>query len=505
MYNIIIVEDKKITREGLSRLIDWESIGAKVTGVFENGNSAIEYLKTNSVNIVLTDIEMDQGTGIDLSEVIHKNYPGIKIIMITAFENFKYAQKAVELGVFAYVLKPIDQTEVLERVKAAIDAMGKEEDAAKQQTTKNLQEFLDGSNSNLPILQQILQIPEKKTKYVAISIKSKDHTHISSVSCRAAFAKCLNHVYTIRLNGFLTCIVLLEHHEVLTPDLLNKVYISLYRNCRFCVGEEVYNLEELPYSLKTSYQAFNSSFLANTRGVVRYEELKLLNPLEGKPKMDTYLEYNYLKGLIFQDKKEEYEDYVSNVFQTYQFNQVEQKFILNSCMEAMRYLCHIANEYLIYKSIITLDCSGMMDAVNLSDVKNSFLQQIVVIHDQINLKKNEKIRPIVKLALEYSVENIKDTTLNLKMIANHFKISYAYLSKAFKEDFDKSYTEYMNMYRIEMAKKRLLNSDERVYEICEQIGLEPKNFHFLFKKFEGITPKEFRAINHVKSEQGDHP
>ena len=107
------------------------------------------------------------------------------------------------------------------------------------------------------------------------------------------------------------------------------------------------------------------------------------------------------------------------------------------------------------------------------------------------------IRPIVKLALEYSMAHIDDVSLNLKYIAEHLKISYAYLSKAFKEDFGKSYTEYMNLYRIELAKKKLMESDDKVYEICEQIGLEPKNFHYLFKKYEGITPKEFKVIHKV--------
>lgn len=91
--------------------------------------------------------------------------------------------------------------------------------------------------------------------------------------------------------------------------------------------------------------------------------------------------------------------------------------------------------------------------------------------------------------------HIDDVSLNLKTIADHLKISYAYLSKAFKEDFGKSYTEYMNLYRLELAKQQLLESDDKVYEICERIGLETKNFHFLFKKYEGITPKEFKMLH----------
>lgn len=505
MYKIVITEDKKITREGLRQFIDWNSIDTEIVGMFESGNSTIEYLREHPVDIVLTDIEMDNGSGIDLAEFIHEKYPSIKIIIITAFENFKYAKKALELGVFAYVLKPINENEVLEKVKETIALLEKEREKTqlisnltREQIAKYLQEFLEGSNSKLSILKQVLVLPEANTQYVAISIKSKDHTHISSASCRTVFLRHFESVYTIRSNGFLTCILLLKEEQQLTDSVMNSIYISLYRNSRICIGETVSSLEELPYSLRSSYLAYNDSFLHDTRGVIRYEDIKLRSKDIRENGTDIYIEYSQLKNMIFQDKVDEYIDYIENIFSTYRYNQVEQKYISNRCKEALKYLCDMTNEYLMYKSLIMIDYSDMYDAVDLSEVKFLFLDKINIIHKQISEKKNEKVRPIVKLALEYSMKNIRDSSLNLKTISSHFKVSYAYLSKAFKEDFDTSYTEYMNLYRIEMAKKQLLDTEDKVYEICEGIGLEPKNFHFLFKKYEGMTPKEFKAINQIK-------
>lgn len=503
MYKIAIAEDKRITREGLRQFIDWYSIDTEVVGIFESGNSAIEYLQEHPVDIVLTDIEMDNGSGIDLAEYIHKKYPSTKIIIITAFENFKYAKKALELGVYAYVMKPINENEVLEKVKEAIALLEKESKKTQlisnltlEQIAKDLQEFLEGSNSKLSILKQVLILPYEKTYYVAISIKSKDHTHISSSRCRIDFLKYFESVLTIRSNGFLTCVVLLNDKQQLSDSIMNSIYTSLYRNSRFCIGEIVSSIEEIQYSLRTSYLAYNDSFLHNTRGITRYEEILLRS--EQRKGMDTYIEYSYLKNLLFQDKVNEFTDYIEDIFTTYRYNQVEQKYICNRCKETLKYLCDVLNEYLQYKSLLILDYTDIYDAVDLSELEVLFTRKVNIIYEHIKEKKNEKIRPIVKLTLEYSINNLKDSSLNLKSIASHFKVSYAYLSKAFKEDFDTSYTEYMNLYRIEMAKKQLLDSDNKVYEICEAIGLETKNFHYLFKKYEGITPKEFKAINQIK-------
>lgn len=103
------------------------------------------------------------------------------------------------------------------------------------------------------------------------------------------------------------------------------------------------------------------------------------------------------------------------------------------------------------------------------------------IANEVKNNKLQKIRPIVKLALSYSLDHIEEVGLNLKFIASQINTSYVYLSKAFKEDYQVGYTEYMNLYRIELAKKLLSAPDAKIGDVCARIGLEQKNFYFLFK------------------------
>lgn len=501
MYDILIVEDKKITREGLSRLIDWKAFGCRVADALESGYAAMEYLGNHHVDVVLTDIEMDHGTGIELSEYIHGKFPAVKIVIITAFASFEYAKKALELGAFAYVLKPINPDEVEEKVKAAIEEIEREQEKmqliynlTREQIAKNLQEYLDGALAKLPLLRNALEPSPGRVIYATVSIKSKDGTHISSADTILLFLRYFPEVYSVRVNGFLTCVLVLEHGTVIGDDIMDQIRMGLYRNTRICVGEKVDSLEQLPYSLKTSYAAYNHAFLHDKKGVIRYSDVGGINT--GIGHQDVYMEYSLLKKMVFRDQ-EDYREYIEQVFDTYRYRGIERKHILNQCSEILSQLCSSVNEYLMYKTVVEVDDTKLVRAEDLLEVKNRFLEQVEILNGWIQEKKNEVIRPIVKLALDYSMAHIEDVSLNLKTIADHLKISYAYLSKAFKEDFGRSYTEYMNLYRIELAKKQLLESDEKVYEICEQIGLEPKNFHFLFKKYEGVTPKEFKMIHKV--------
>lgn len=122
-------------------------------------------------------------------------------------------------------------------------------------------------------------------------------------------------------------------------------------------------------------------------------------------------------------------------------------------------------------------------------------EELRICFQRSSQQRSQTVRPIVKLALEYSIKRISNPELNLKAVSQKIGVSYVYLSKAFKEDVQKGYSEYISQYRIELAKDYLLEPHAHVYEVCAKVGLEPKNFHGLFKKYTGMTPKTWQARN----------
>lgn len=117
-YRAVIIDDEAWIREGLIEHIDWERIGIQLAGSFEDGADAIKELAVHPVDIIMTDIRMPNMTGIQfLSELrrIEQERPdhsSSKVIIMSGFDDFKYAQEAIRLGASDYLLKPTDVEEI---------------------------------------------------------------------------------------------------------------------------------------------------------------------------------------------------------------------------------------------------------------------------------------------------------------------------------------------------------------------------------------------------------
>ena len=114
MYNMIIVDDEPAILDGLCYFVHWEDIGFTIKGAFTNGEDAINYLAHNKCHVVLSDVKMDIVSGLDLSHYIKTNLPGTYIVLISAYDDFAYAQRAIEERVFRYLLKPTKREQICE-------------------------------------------------------------------------------------------------------------------------------------------------------------------------------------------------------------------------------------------------------------------------------------------------------------------------------------------------------------------------------------------------------
>ena len=124
MYKLIIVEDEVIVRKNVIKKIDWQKCGFEVVGEAENGKDALEIIEALKPDVIISDIEMPFMDGLELSKIVRDKYPIIKIILLTGFDEFKYAQSAIELEVIEYILKPVSSENLIKtltKIKQQID------------------------------------------------------------------------------------------------------------------------------------------------------------------------------------------------------------------------------------------------------------------------------------------------------------------------------------------------------------------------------------------------
>ena len=126
MYRVILVDDEHLIIRGLSTVVPWAELGCEVAGTAYDGVSGLELIRSVHPDIVLTDIRMPNMDGLTMLAAIRSEYPDIQMCVLTAYRDFEYAQKAITLGVFRYLLKPSNLEELKETVRqmaARLDAM----------------------------------------------------------------------------------------------------------------------------------------------------------------------------------------------------------------------------------------------------------------------------------------------------------------------------------------------------------------------------------------------
>jgi len=124
VYSIMIVEDEYLVRQGIASLVNYEQFGMQVISQAENGIEAWQKFQDNPADILLTDINMPQMNGLELSKLVRDQAPKCHIVFLTGYDDFDYARTAIKLGADDYLLKPFskdDVEEMLAKVQTKLD------------------------------------------------------------------------------------------------------------------------------------------------------------------------------------------------------------------------------------------------------------------------------------------------------------------------------------------------------------------------------------------------
>lgn len=133
-HSVIIIDDEYKIREGLIRFFPWEELGFEIKEGFDNGLSALQYMKEHPIDLVLTDIRMPRYDGLWLIEQMRALEMHTHIVLLSAYPEFEYAKKAIQYGVDGYLLKPVDYEELIALVRKIGTACDAQNPDATEQT-----------------------------------------------------------------------------------------------------------------------------------------------------------------------------------------------------------------------------------------------------------------------------------------------------------------------------------------------------------------------------------
>ena len=131
MYKVLIVDDEKMIRMGIKKVIPWPELGVGQVFTAGSAREALELLKENRPEIMITDIRMSGMSGLELIEAAKEILPALRVLVLTGYDSFEYARQSLRLKVQDFFLKPVEESDLSQAIREQVHVLEAEEAEAK--------------------------------------------------------------------------------------------------------------------------------------------------------------------------------------------------------------------------------------------------------------------------------------------------------------------------------------------------------------------------------------
>lgn len=502
MRKLLIIDDERVIREGIARSLDWKSLGIGTVRTASNGEKAFAIIRKEKTDLVISDIVMPEMDGLSLIEQCRKQGLPTQFIILSSYDDFSYAQKAIQNEVCEYILKPCDPEELKKgviRVLRKLDMQDSKKQAlcemenilpdAKSQSIhellhgggclKNIKK-LWGLTSELYVLLVYPLNPGGTPPDPADPVLREAETKFSQMVC-----------------------ALEDQNLVLITGDTSADRIAAVMN----------DIRRIPERFVAAEARI---FLSDPGGIDRirqsYERVRALLPLapffdRSKPVyVDRFLcreapdpdrvesiVAGFSQALLKKDAAA-ITDVLNRTFETFKREKYSFDAIRKICLRL--FFC-----FMQQRGYEDMDDTGSVafisyaeDVQSLYDILLQEINRTVIL---LESKASAKFSRPVQLTLQYANQHFGDSNLSLRRIASTVLFVNAdYLGKRFKMECGMKFSGYLLSLRIEKAKWMLRKTNASIQQIAGEVGFENDGSYFsqIFKKYTGILPKEYRSL-----------
>jgi Response regulator containing CheY-like receiver domain and AraC-type DNA-binding domain len=517
MYKVILVDDEELILEGLKKCVSWDRHGFELIETFTDAGNALDFIQNEKVNVVITDIRMPGIDGLDLIGRISEKNKSIKTIILSGYNEFEYARRALMYGASAYILKPTDDESVysaLDKVKDELDrekSMGKASfwegklDLNKIIPENILRDLIfNKSNTRPGILEDFLGY--RFFYLLVLSAGNYDFIQgeagdvLKKCSPSGYFGQCkyitVSHEkYEIVLFALME--QLGDRHNIfaLMKDIRENVCGTFGRAVPAGVWEGPFNrLSDLERVFRKARKKLQYSFYAK-EGLVDIPD-RVLEDIVDIVRLKEHVNLKEAaERIILEDDEAKLRDIVGNTI-----SRLKKIFIPDSLM--LQIPGAVLNEM---TNSISLHAESEKDKTSNADKQDAEyklstfddLERCLV--DMVLFQKSQYYdrysgyeKAVTSLAKKY-VEKNYEADIRLEDIARHLAISVSYFCQMFKQNTGTSFIQYLMDYRMAKAGELIKSTDLRVYEVAQRVGYaDSRYFMKLFKRHFGVSPLEMR-------------
>ncbi|MFC5470055.1 helix-turn-helix domain-containing protein [Cohnella suwonensis] len=537
MYQALIVDDEVHAVRGLQAGVQWERLNIDAVHTAHSLKQAQEIFECHPVHLMVCDIEMPQGTGLELAAWAKEHYPQTETIFLTCHSDFSFAKQAIQLNSFDYLLKPVDYSELETVIEKALDKMKKESELRSFEDTHHHYRKLWESHKPVVaerfwqdlIEQKIPSAPEpirehmrkaglsypETTRFLPIYTRvqrwykelSDRDERIMEYALRNAFEESLKQMSGAAVipvqNGSLLTVLPLDHPlDKDEQSELKRGCDSFIRSCNqyfYCdiccyLGNPV-QLHEMVGMLRSLQRLDENNVTKINRVFTLGDFNKYASPVKPAAfgdwaewmkqgareklakQVTCYLDsWKEKEGIVdSQTVHTFYQDFLQMIF-----------FVLQSKgLQANHVFAH---------NLLTDKPKSVLRSVDTLQEWVGYVLEVAMNH----IHSTEENMSVVERIKRFISEQIGKQDLTREEIANHVFLNPDYLSRVFKKETGMSISDYLQTRRIEYAKHLLANTNQSVSDIAVASGYSNLSyFSTLFKKSTGFNPIDYRRRTHA--------
>ena len=516
---VVLVDDEIRILNGLRRIIDWEKQGFTIAGAFTDAAEALTAIVELRPALVISDIEMPSMSGLELLERLAEVSPQSEFVVLSAYDNFSYAQTAMSYGVQHYLLKPVDTDELIRvlrivrenqaaRVTASTDDIKANLDRQPMWRALLIRNILTDSSSfrsDSELTDELRK--EARNWQIALICPAPEanemmtETQVSNTwpqltESLESHDSCLS---IFRHRGCLVAVFESSQEETaLALSALRQrvpvpLYIALAAPNNTDDPAEFFNLSIERFfhirffadtSDKFDHIRILSSHAIPTDDIDRETDVFLLDILTGAPRTIYDL---FLRGIL-----EDIEKYIAEIF-----DRLRERAERISRVSAHNFSQQLVNIiYSHYQSLMPEDelllQAPLIDGQTLTECRDLVVRAIVRLKEILPAEFSGSGHILDKITT-YILRNYSDSRLSLRSVSERFHINYSYLSALFSSTLNHTFSDFLLSTRIDAAKRLLSGTNLPITEIALRCGFgDGQKFYVAFNRACGTSPSEYR-------------
>jgi two-component system response regulator YesN len=441
MYNVLVVDDEMMICTGVATVLMNSNIDIAEVFIASNGFEALDYIRLEKIDLLITDIQMDLMNGIELIETLFTENPMIPVIVLSAHGEFEYAQKALRFGVKEYIVKPVIPAELIRVTKTFL-----------MERETHLRSFTDSMFN----------------QKFSFEDMTANRNHILNELVSEGFNEAevdeVFHYLGRRFDGPFYCMLMIKLDLAKAGFLENDIRSFRDRNL---LRYAALNIIEETLNGWDSIIFYSGSHSISVVLQFTQEEMNTPTRLNEQTIIAQLLHSNLLE-----------------------FINTKNVIGISRIKEGIKSWTDISKE--------------ANEAVRWSDVHKD--HHVFYIEDfgkhegppafggiSVTNQMIEDNNSFIRSAIQYIDIHYRQKGLKLQEIAEFVCLSPNYLSYLFKKIVGSNLWDYVTKLRMEEAKRLILTTDKRRYEISDEIGYEsPEHFSKIFKKYFGVNPSEIK-------------